>query len=60
MADLVMFLYREDYQVVDDEVDIIDGVSEVNIKVAKNRNGSLDIMKLMFDKRIGKFFDIAN
>lgn len=55
-----MFLYREDYQVVDDEVDIIDGVSEVNIKVAKNRNGSLDIMKLMFDKRIGKFFDIAN
>lgn len=56
-ADMVMFLYRADYQKEAAEVDpSIAG--DVNIKIAKHRNGSLETIALKADLTIQKFFDI--
>jgi replicative DNA helicase len=50
-ADVVMFLHREGYYKRDKNVDD----SEVEIVVAKNRNGESGIVKLRFDRKIQKF-----
>jgi replicative DNA helicase len=53
-ADLVMFIYRDDYY--NDESDQ-QGIAEVNL--AKHRNGPTDTVKLSFLKRYAKFSDLA-
>ena len=53
-ADLVMFIYRDEYY--NDESDQ-QGIAEVN--VAKHRNGPTDGIKLSFLKRYAKFSDLA-
>jgi replicative DNA helicase len=53
-ADLVAFLYRDDYY--DDESDQ-QGIAEVIL--AKHRNGPTDTVKLSFLKRYAKFADLA-
>jgi replicative DNA helicase len=53
-ADLVMFIYRDEYY--SDESDQ-QGIAEVN--VAKHRNGPTDGIKLSFLKRYAKFSDLA-
>jgi replicative DNA helicase len=53
-ADLVMFIYRDDYY--NDESDQ-QGIAEVNL--AKHRNGPTDTLKLSFLKRYAKFSDLA-
>jgi replicative DNA helicase len=53
-ADLVMFIYRDDYY--DDESDQ-QGIAEVHL--AKHRNGPTDTVKLSFLKRYAKFADLA-
>jgi replicative DNA helicase len=53
-ADLVMFIYRDEYY--NDESDQ-QGIAEVN--VAKHRNGPTDSIKLSFLKRYAKFSDLA-
>ncbi|HLX21518.1 MAG TPA: replicative DNA helicase [Gaiellaceae bacterium] len=53
-ADLVMFVYRDDYY--NDESDQ-QGLAEVIL--AKHRNGPTDAVKLSFLKRYAKFSDLA-
>jgi replicative DNA helicase len=53
-ADLVMFIYRDEYY--NDESDQ-QGIAEVHL--AKHRNGPTDTMKLSFLKRYAKFADLA-
>ena len=53
-ADLVAFLYRDDYY--DDESEQ-PGIAEVIL--AKHRNGPTDTVKLSFLKRYAKFADLA-
>src|SRR3954470_8389570 len=53
-ADLVMFIYRDDYY--NDESDQ-QGIAEVHL--AKHRNGPTDTVKLSFLKRYAKFADLA-
>ena len=53
-ADLVMFIYRDDYY---NEESDQQGIAEVN--VAKHRNGPTDSIKLSFLKRYAKFSDLA-
>ena len=53
-ADLVAFLYRDDYY--NDESDQ-QGLAEVIL--AKHRNGPTDTVKLSFLKRYAKFADLA-
>ncbi|MEX0817888.1 MAG: replicative DNA helicase [Gaiellales bacterium] len=53
-ADLVMFLYRDEYYNSDSEAQ---GVAE--LKVAKHRNGPTDEMRLGFLKRYAKFSSLA-
>lgn len=51
-ADIVMFLYREDYHSMEEESDRQD----TNVIIAKHRNGSLADITLIFDKKINKFY----
>lgn len=51
-ADIVMFLYREDYHNMEEESDRQD----TDVIIAKHRNGSLANVTLVFDKTINKFF----
>jgi replicative DNA helicase len=53
-ADLVLFLYRDDYYDEDSEQQ---GIAEAI--VAKHRNGPTDTVKLSFLKRYAKFSDLA-
>src|SRR3954453_191892 len=53
-ADLVMFIYRDEYY--NDESDQ-QGIAEVHL--AKPRNGPTDTVKLSFLKRYAKFADLA-
>jgi replicative DNA helicase len=53
-ADLVVFLYRDDYYSEESEQQ---GVAE--LIVAKHRNGPTDTVKLSFLKRYAKFADLA-
>jgi replicative DNA helicase len=55
-ADLVMFVYRDEYY-NPDETDQ-QGLAEIH--VAKHRNGPTDTMKLSFLKRYAKFADLAS
>ncbi|MFB6453742.1 replicative DNA helicase [Chitinophaga sp. Hz27] len=56
-ADMVMFLYRPDYQKEPHEIDpSIRG--DVNLKIAKHRNGQLDTIALKSKLSIQKFYDI--
>jgi len=53
-ADLVMFIYRDEYYNEDSEQQ---GMAEVAL--AKHRNGPTDTIKLSFLKRYAKFSDLA-
>jgi len=54
-ADLVMFIYRDEYYNPDDSPD--QGLAEVIL--AKHRNGPIDKLKLSFMSRYAKFADLA-
>ena len=54
-ADLVAFLYRDDYY--NGEESEQQGIAEVI--VSKHRNGPTDTVKLAFQKRYTKFADLA-
>jgi replicative DNA helicase len=55
-ADLVMFLWREKDRAQDDEAS---DVEEINLHLAKHRNGPTGRVKLMFKKRQTRFFPAA-
>ena len=54
-ADIVMFLYREDYHSNESEEDN----QETDVIISKHRNGSLATITLMFKKSINAFYTIA-
>ncbi|PIC63388.1 DNA helicase [Sporosarcina sp. P13] len=53
-ADVVMFLYREDYYNTKDEPTHI-----LEIQIAKNRNGPTETLTAHYDKRTGKLHDLG-
>ncbi|HEU4672308.1 MAG TPA: replicative DNA helicase [Candidatus Limnocylindrales bacterium] len=55
-ADLVIFLWREKERGQDDEVS---DVEEINLHLAKHRNGPTGRVKLMFRKRQTRFYSAA-
>ena len=52
-ADLIIFLYREDYYQKKDEN--VGDVSVVDIMIEKNRNGKTGLTKLLFQKKRSRF-----
>lgn len=54
-ADLVAFLYREDYYTKE-----ADNPEITELIVAKQRNGPTGLVKLLFKKDIGKFYNTTN
>lgn len=54
-ADIVMFIYRDDYYNRKEDANSESGVVELNL--AKHRNGPTGLIKLVFLKQIGKFSD---
>ena len=61
-ADIVMFLYREDYyQQDDDEEEKVssDEPRPVLLKISKHRNGALADITMQFNPSISKFYDVA-
>lgn len=56
-ANMIMMLYREDYY--DREaVDNFTGKSELEVNIAKNKDGETGVIKLDFYKKIQRFFDV--
>lgn len=53
-ADIVMFLYREDYYNQDTE-----NANITELSIAKHRNGATDTLKLFFQKEYTRFRDLA-
>ena len=62
MADIVMFLYRDDYHnkdKEDDEVQLeLENTSLTELSIAKNRSGARGVIELMFEKNTSKFYDV--
>lgn len=56
-ADIVAFLYREDYYQQEDEDEAADALPNnvIEVIVAKNRSGARDTVKLLFKKEYNKF-----
>ena len=57
-ADIVMFIYREDYYKKDEERN--EEREDVELIVAKHRNGPIGTVKLAFEKNINAFYSISN
>lgn len=57
-ADMVMFLFREDYYKHDDAEKT--DREDIEIAIAKHRNGPTATVKLAFEKNINAFFSISN
>ena len=53
-ADIVMFLYREDYYNQDTE-----NANITELSIAKHRNGATDTVKIFFQKEYTRFRDLA-
>ncbi|MCD8798658.1 AAA family ATPase [Mammaliicoccus sciuri] len=56
-ANMIMMLYREDYY-DRESVDVLSGKSEVEVNIAKNKDGETGVIKLDFYKKIQRFFDV--
>lgn len=58
-ADIVMFIYREDYYKKEEE-ESKDDTSVVDLSLAKHRNGALGHINLVFEKSISRFTNFSN
>jgi replicative DNA helicase len=59
-ADVIMFLYREEYYMHDkEEVEGSDKEGLTEIIIGKQRNGPVGTVKLRFEKAINKFYSIT-
>ena len=56
-ADIVLFIYREDYYKQKEVGDESDNNSVVELAIAKHRQGARGTVKLLFMKNIGLFSD---
>jgi len=59
-ADMVMFLYRPEYHDINVNEHGESTAGETHIKIAKHRNGSLDLVKLTAKLNIQKFYDMES
>ena len=59
-ADIVMFIYREDYYKKEQDDQIPEDTSIVDLSLAKHRNGALGKIKLVFEKNISRFTNFSN
>lgn len=59
-ADIILFIYREDYYKHGDATDESDNNSIVELQIAKHRQGARGRIKLLFMKNIGTFSDFAD
>ena len=57
-ADIVAFLYREDYYDKENNKDSKDQISDLEFIIAKHRNGATGTVKLRFKRDISKFFSV--
>ena len=57
-ADIVMFIYREDYYKKEEERN--EEREDVELIIAKHRNGPIGTVKLAFEKNINAFYSISN
>ncbi|MBY0099429.1 replicative DNA helicase [Mesobacillus maritimus] len=53
-ADLIMLLYRDEYYNKDNDENKI-----IEVDIAKQRNGAVGVVKLMFEKEFGRFVDVS-
>lgn len=53
-ADIVIFLYREKYQQHEENDN---GIDEVDVDIAKHRNGSTERFSLVFSKNVNAFYN---
>ena len=58
-ADLVMFLYRDEYYKRKDEEEK-QPTEEVELSLAKHRNGPTGMVKLVFEREINAFYGLQN
>lgn len=57
-ADIVMFLYREEYYAKENE-EVESPTDKTDVDIAKHRNGATGRVELAFQKSISAFFNIA-
>lgn len=57
-ADIVMFIYREDYYKKEEERN--EEREDVELIIAKHRNGPIGTVNLAFEKKINAFYSISN
>ena len=57
-ADIVMFLYREEYYNREEEKS--DEREDVELIISKHRNGPTGMVKLAFEKSYNAFYSISN
>ena len=57
-ADIVAFLYREDYH--NKEASTPDNISKIEVIIRKNRNGSIGTAELLFKKNTQSFMNFSN
>ncbi|MCR5300000.1 MAG: replicative DNA helicase [Erysipelotrichaceae bacterium] len=58
-ADVVLFIYRESYYKRDEE-NANDEREDVELTIAKHRNGPTGLIHLAFDRNISSFYSVAN
>lgn len=58
-ADIVMFLYRDDYQKTDTDDQNSDDVP-IEVSIQKHRNGAIGTFQLSFKKSVNAFFDYVS
>ena len=58
-ADIVMFLYRDEYYNKDHEQEQSNPTDKTDVDIAKHRNGATGRVELAFQKSISAFFNIA-
>lgn len=59
-ADIVMFLYRDEYYNKDHEQEQENPTDKTDVDIAKHRNGATGRVELAFQKSISAFFNIAH
>lgn len=58
-ADIVMFLYRDDYYQRDD-IDKVEDQVETEVDIQKHRNGAVGKIRLQFQKSINAFYNMKH
>ena len=58
-ADLVLLLYREGYYNQEEQIVPNSSIEDIEVNIAKHRNGPTKTITLQFDKNCNRFFSVA-